>query len=485
MRWKEKAASFWNGPGGGREVLVVGYPLILAQMSFTVQTFVDRLFLTWYSTEAVAGAVTGIFAIWTLIALFTGTGEYLTTFIAQYHGAGRPERIGPAVWQGIYFSLGAGALVAALSPLAGPLFALAGHAPALREYEVTFARILMWGAVPTILMATLSTFFAGRGQTQAVLRVNILSTLVNVVFDYLWIFGRGGFPRWGVAGAAWSTVLAQAVGALVFLYLIFRPGFRQAYRTLSGWRFEPLLFARLIRFGLPTGLQYSLEVLAFSLFLILVGRIGTDELAASGLAFNLNMIVFMPMVGLAVGVSSLVGRYLGGERPQVSERVVRSASLLSLVYMSACGLLYVFGSGLLLAPYAAGADPAAFRNVGAIASLLLCFVALYSIFDMMNLIYAAGLKGAGDTVYPLVLTVTLSWGVMLVPAYVACVRHDGGVYVAWSFATLYVVALGLLMRRRFRAGGWKSLRVIEPGAPMPPGEQTGGDPSLELERRTP
>ncbi len=471
MLSKEKLAAFWNGPGGGREVLVVGYPLILAQMSFTVQTFVDRLFLTWYSTEAVAGAVTGIFTIWTLIALFTGTGEYLTTFIAQYHGAGRPGRIGPAVWQGIYFSLGAGALVAALSPLARPLFTLAGHEPALQEYEVTYARIMMWGAFPTILMATLSTFFAGRGATVAVFRVNILATLVNGVFDYLWIFGRGGFPRWGVAGAAWSTVLSQVVGALVFLLLIFRAEFRGRYTTLAGWRFDPALFWRLLRFGLPTGLQYSLEVLAFSLFLILVGRIGTDELAASGIAFNLNMIVFMPMVGLAVGASSLVGRHLGAEQPPAAERTVRSALYLSLAYMSACGLLYVFGSALLLAPYAAGADPAAFRGVATIAPVLLCFVALYSIFDMMNLIYAAGLKGAGDTVYPLVLTVTLSWGAMLVPAYVACILRDSGIYVAWSFATLYVVALGLLMRRRFRAGRWKSLRVIEPAPP-----------DLELER---
>ncbi len=474
---KEKLASFWTGPGGGREVLVVGYPLILAQMSFTVQTFVDRLFLTWYSTEAVAGAITGIFTIWTLTVLFTGTGEYLTTFIAQYHGANRPERIGPAVWQGIYFSLGAGVLVAALSPLAGPLFTLAGHEPTLRDYEVTYARIMMWGAFPTILMATLSTFFAGRGETQAVLRVNILATVVNGVFDYLWIFGRGGFSRAGVAGAAWSTVLSQVVGAVVFLLLIFRAEFRGRYRTLAGWRFEPGLFRRLLRFGLPTGLQYSLEVLAFSLFLILVGRIGTDELVASGLAFNLNMIVFMPMVGLAVGVSSLVGRYLGAEEPPVAERTVRSALSLSLVYMTACGLLYVFGSGLLLAPYAAGADPQAFRGVAAIAPVLLSFVALYSIFDMMNLIFAAGLKGAGDTVYPLMLTVVLSWGAMLVPAYVACVLHDGGVYVAWSFATLYVVLLGLLMRRRFRAGRWKSLRVIEVAAP--------DLSSLELERRTP
>jgi MATE family multidrug resistance protein len=111
--------------------------------------------------------------------------------------------------------------------------------------------------------------------------------------------------------------------------------------------------------------------------------------------------------------------------------------------------------------------------------VLLCFVALYSIFDMMNLIFAAGLKGAGDTVYPLLLTVTLSWGAMLVPAYVACIRSDGGVYVAWTFATLYVVLLGLLMRRRFRAGEWKALRVIEPGAP-----ELRLD-SLELGERTP
>jgi MATE family, multidrug efflux pump len=118
VEWKERVASFAEGPGGGREVLRVGYPLILAQMSFTLQTFLDRLFLTWYSTEAVAGAVAGLFTIWTLMALFIGTGEYLTTFIAQYKGSGRPERIGPALWQGIYFSLGAGAFVAGLSPLA-------------------------------------------------------------------------------------------------------------------------------------------------------------------------------------------------------------------------------------------------------------------------------------------------------------------------------------------------------------------------------
>jgi len=457
----------WQGPGGGREVLLVAYPLVLGHMSFTIQTFVDRLFLTWYSPEAVAGAVTALFTVWALIALFTGTGEYLTAFIAQYLGAGRPERVGPAVWQGVYFSLAAGLLVASLVPLAGPVFALAGHEPRVRAYEVEYARILLGGAFPVILMATLSTFFAGRGRTVAVLRVNVLATALNVVLDYLWIFGKGGFPEGGVAGAASATVVSQAVGAAVFAWLIARPAFRREFRTLAGWRFETPLFLRLLRYGLPSGLQYSLEVGAFAIFMMIVGRIGTDELAASGIAFNLNMIVFMPMLGLAIAVSSLVGRYLGAGTPDRAERTVYSAFGMSLAYMSLCGALYVFGGELLLAPYAAGADPVSFAPVSAVSIVLLRFVALYSIFDMMNLVFAAGLRGAGDTLYPLGLTVVLSWSAMLVPGYVACVVLGGGVYVAWTAASAYVVLLGLLMVRRFRAGGWRTLRIIE--EPVVPG----------------
>ena len=467
MSWRQSVEQFWTGPAGGREVALVAYPLILGHLSFTIQTFINRLFLTWYSAEAVAGAVTGLFAVWSLIALFTGTGEFLTTFIAQYFGAGRLERIGAAVWQGIYFSIGAGACIALLSPLAGPAFDLARHEPLLRRYEVEYAHALMLGSFPVILMATLSTFFAGRGETRVILYVNVLATLVNVALDYVLIFGKAGFPELGVTGAALGTVVSQVAGAAVYLTLILGRANRKTYGTLAGYRLEPWLVARLVRFGMPTGLQYALEVSAFAVFMVIVGRIGTLELAASGIAFNLNMIVFFPMVGLAIAVSSLVGRYLGAEQPALAERAVGSALRLSLVYMSLCGLLYVFGAPLLLAPYAAGADPASFPSIAAMATVLLRFVAFYSIFDMLNLIHAAGLRGAGDTTYSMVLTFVLGWIVMLVPAGIGCLYLGLGVYFAWWMATLYVFLLGLLMRRRFRAGHWKSLRVIEPHALRP------------------
>ncbi len=460
--WRERARAGWGGPGGGREVAVLAYPLILGHLSFTVQTFVDRLFLTWYSPEAVAGAVTGLFVVWSLVALFTGTGEYLTTFVAQYLGAGRPQRIGPALWQGVWFSIGAGALLAGLSPLLGPAFDLAGHAPALRAYEVSYAKALMLGSLPVVLMATLTSFFAGRGQTHVVLRVNVLATVVNVALDAVLIFGKLGFPEMGVVGAALGTILSQVVGAGVYAAVILKPEYRRAYRTLSGWRPEPRFVARLLRYGMPTGLQYSLEVGAFAVFMVIVGRLGTLELAASGIAFNLNGIVFMPMVGLAIAVSSLVGRYLGSEQPALAERAVRSALAMSFVYMTACGLVYVLGPHLLLAPYGVSADPAAWPRIAELATVLLRFVAVYSIFDMMNLVHAGALRGAGDTVYPMGLTFVLAWVVMLVPAWVGCVELGAGVYFAWTMASLYVLLLGLLMRRRFLTGRWKTMRVIEP-----------------------
>jgi len=452
---------FWWGPGGGREVLALGVPLILSHGSFALQTFVDRLFLAWYSAEALAGAVAANFSTWAVISLFLGTAEYLTTFVAQYLGAGRPGRIGAALWQGVYFSLGAGLLIAALSPLAGPFFAAAGHAPGVMATEVAYSTVLLHGGWAILLFATLSTFFSGRGETRMVLFANLVATAVNIGLDYCWIFGNLGFPRWGAAGAARATIVSQVAGALFLLVPILSRRNRGRHNTLTAWRFDRDLFGRLLRFGLPSGVTYSLEVSAFALFLLMIGRLGTTPLAASSLAFALNLIVFIPMLGLGVAVSSLVGRHLGAGDPRHAERAAWSAFRISLVYMAACGVLYVFAPGLLLAPYASGADPIEFAGIAQTATVLLRFVALYSIFDMMNVIFAAGLKGAGDTQYPLRCTVGLACTVLLPPTYLLCFVFQLGVYAAWACATAYVVLLGLLMIARFRKGGWKVLRVIE------------------------
>jgi MATE family multidrug resistance protein len=455
--WRER----WRGPGGGREVLTFAYPLILSQMTFTLQTFVNRLLLTWYAPEAVAAATASLFITQVGILVCIGTGEYTTTFIAQYLGAGRPDRIGPVMWQGIWFAVLSGLLLAALAPAAGALFAAAGHSPALRADETSYARILLVGSCPIILMPTLASFFSGRGATRVVLIGNVIASLANVLLDYLWIFGRLGFPEGGVAGAALATVASNVLGAAFFFGSMLQRRFRAEFGTLRGFRLEPRLFLRLLRFGLPAGSQFPLEVLAVAIFTLIVGRLGTDALAATGIAFSLNGLVFLPMVGLGLGVMALVGRYQASGRSDLAERVTWTAFGWSLVYMLLWSLAFWFAPHLLLAPYAAGAAPT-FAPVAETAAVLLRFIAVYSIFDMMNAIFAAGLRGAGDTTFPLVAAIVASWGVMLLPTYVACVHLGQGLTVAWSFASLDFVIIGLAMLARYRTGRWRALRVIEP-----------------------
>lgn len=454
---------FWDGPGGGREVLAIGGPLILSQLSLTLQITIDRVFLTWYSTEAMAGAVTGLFLTLAITCLFSGTGEYLTTFIAQYLGAGRPERIGVAVWQGIHFSLGAGVVTAAVTPWLAPLLALSGHPASLRAHEVAYSRVLLLGGGASVLLATLASFFAGVGRTRAVLIGNLIATAVNVALDYGLIFGRLGLPEWGVRGAAVATVLSQVVGTVYYLVLIFgSPANQKRFALLPARGPERELMARLLRFGLPTGLQLTAEIGAFAVFLVIVGRIGTAELAASGIAFNLNTLVFLPMIGMAIGVGSLVGRFLGAERPDLAERATWTALRLCGAFAAICIALYLGAPRLLLVPYAAGAHGPDLGHVADLTVVTLRYVALYTAFDCLNVVFSAALRGAGDTRFPLVLSTSLAIGTMLVPAFVGCVLLGGGIHVAWGSATVYVALLGVLVSLRFRGGRWKRMRVIEP-----------------------
>jgi MATE family multidrug resistance protein len=296
--------------------------------------------------------------------------------------------------------------------------------------------------------------------------VTIAATALNVFFDWILIFGNLGAPALGTAGAAYATVMSQGIGALIYLALILKAPERVAHGFLD-FRFQPRIFIRLLKLGVPSGLQPSLEILAFALFMFVIGNIGVAPLAATAIAFNLNTIVFLPAVGLGYGVSTLVARYLGMHRPILADRAIKSGLVISQLYMLVCSTVYLLAPELLLAPYAIGADPESFAEVSRIATVLLRFVAFYSIFDMVNVICAGGLKGAGDTRFPMTATVVISWVAMLIPTWWFCVRGGHGVYVAWIFATLYVVILGIVMFVRYRKGAWKSLRVIETDA-LPP-----------------
>lgn len=464
-------AQRWSRPSGYGEVLTLAWPLVLSSGSVTLQHFINRVFLSWYAPTEMAAALPAGMLSWSITSLFVGAAAYINTFVAQYYGAGRKDRIGPAVWQAIYFSIAAALVVLACIPFAGIIFHWVGHEPEVQRLEASFFRILCLGAGFTIYSNAISGFFSGRGKTAAILYVNLLVSTVNILLDYLWIFGKAGFPRAGIVGAGWATVVASACGALVFTILFLAPRNQRLFDTLRGFRLDYSLFMRLLRYGMPSGAHWMLESLGFTLFVFFVGRIGTAELGATQIAWNINTIAFMPMMGFGIAVSTLVGQRLGENNPELANRATWSAFHMTFVYMTVISLLYVVIPDIFIFPFQAYADPSAIAPMRNMVVILLRFVAIYSIFDTMNVIFASGLKGAGDTRFVMLCSVILAWVVMVMPAWLITARSSGGIYSLWAFMSAYVILLAFGFLARFLQGKWKDMRVIEASDPQPKGDK--------------
>jgi MATE family multidrug resistance protein len=452
--------TWWNQPSGGWEVLRIALPMIVSTLSWALMMFIDRVFLFWDSQAAVAASLPAAMVFFAVVCLPLGICGYTNAFVSQYFGAGRPERIGPAVWQGVWVALVAAPLMLAIVPLAPKIFAVADHAADVQELEVEYFVILLYGAGFLLAGEALQGFFTGRGLTLTVMIVTALAAGVNIVLDYLWIFGYGGFPAMHIAGAAWATNVAYAFKAVAFLVLMLRRDTREHYAT-TRCRWDGELASRLLRFGTPSGLQLVCEVLGFTVFMLYLGRLGETELAATNLAFNISSFAFMPVFGLGIATVTLVGQRLGEDRDDLAARATWSACALAVVYMAILSTFYVVVPDVILSFYFYGREGPNQAELHAMAVVLLRYVAAYNLLDALGIVLVSALKGAGDARFVMWVTLVMA-GLLTFASWLAVGPLQAGLHGCWWLVVAWVWIVGVVYFIRFRQGRWRQMRVIEP-----------------------
>jgi MATE family multidrug resistance protein len=447
-------------PGGLRELLAVAIPLVISSGSLSLMHVVDRVMLTWYSDAALAASTPGGMLHWTLLSLPFGVVAYVNTFVAQYDGAGRRERVAASIWQGLWLAIAAGIGLACLTPVTIRLIGLFHHAAEVERLEADYFSVLSIGSVPALVSAALAAFYSGRGQTRVLMVINAVMAIANGCINWLLIFGIGPFPELGISGAAWGTVCAQALGCLLYIVWMRMDSTSRAYPFREVCRVDRPLMSRMLRYGLPNGIQYVVDVGAYLLLLVFIGRIGSLELAATNLAFNLNSLAFIPLFGIGTAISTLVGRRVGEGRPQLAIRTTWLGFGLASAYTGAWALVYLFAQDAILAPFARHSDPASFEPLRPIVETLLIYVVLYSFFDAMAVIFGAAIRGAGDTRFSLVYTGVVLWTAMVLPIW--WIQRTGGtLYACWKVMIVQLVVLGIGFLVRFVQGRWLSMHVIE------------------------
>jgi multidrug resistance protein, MATE family len=464
---------WWNRPAGGREVWTIAWPLVISSLSWTVMTFVDRVFLAWVSGDAMAAAFSASMVWFTILCLPLGICTYANTFVSQYHGDKQPEQIGPAVWQAIWMALAFTPIILAFIPLAPMIFSWAGHSPEIQRLEVEYFQILLLGGSGMLVAQAASAFYSGRGHTQCPMWVDGFYALLNLVLDYLWIFGYAGFPAMGIAGAGYATSLALWLKAATYVALMLQPKYRTEYQTASGIRLDRKIWQRLAYYGGPSGMQMLLDVLGFTLFVMLVGRLGSLEAEATSMAFSISTLAFMPIWGFGLAAGILVGQHLGENRPDLAESATWTTLWIALTYMAIISLCYLVIPDLFLGSFFAHNKETSLgqSQLRELAKQLLRFVAAYNLLDATLTVFVNAIKGAGDTQF--VLKVSCCMGIVLAGfSYLAVEVWQLGVYGCWVIITAWVWGLGLMFLGRFRQGAWRNMRVIEMHGSAPPSSIT-------------
>lgn len=444
-----------------RHVLRIAWPLIVSNGAFTAMLFCDRMFLAWHSTTSIQAALpAGIWAF-TLTSGFMAVAAYTNTFVAQFYGAGDYNSCSKATAQGVAFSLFS---IPALLILIIPgrwIIQACGHAPDVTAEELSYFTIIVAGSIPIPLNAALSSFFSGRGKTQLIMVVTILCNAVNVVLDYLLIFGKAGLPALGIQGAAYATVIAGIISPVILLAIYFSRYTPPEFQVRKNLHYDHILFMRMLRFSIPSGLHLALDVGSFSIFVLLTGRMGELASSTSAIALSINTLAFLPLVGIGIATSILVGQYQGAGDTNKSRIYTHAAFQIGVFYMSIAAYFFIFQPEMLVSLFTdRGANTLKLSEILPASKIILIFAALWGYADAANLIYGSALKGAGDTRFVMVFSLILAWGLLVPGAFILIVWLNMSIISAWAWVCGYVILLGVGFILRFRRGKWQFIDIL-------------------------
>ncbi|MDR1920340.1 MAG: MATE family efflux transporter [Candidatus Adiutrix sp.] len=457
----------WKGNNGYSHILRICLPLVASNISVSAMLFTDRLFLSRYSMAAIAASLPAGVMIVTVSSFFQGLVAYVGIFAAQYLGAGRPRRAAAALWQSLYLSLAAGALIALTYFLAPAIFALGGHEENVQALETTYYRILAVPAVLNLAYFAMSSFLAGLGRARLVMWVNLIGAFINIPLTYALVFGLNVFglqlaPELGIVGAGLSTVFSWLATTVIFCLLIFNRRMEKTHDIFRARAFDRELMKRMIAFGSPGGLQRFLELAAFTFFAFVIGRLGELYLAANNIVFSIEALSFFPMLGVGAAISILVGQAIGRGDPQGASVAVASGIGLSSFYLVFIVILFVvFPEPLLRLFLADHYEPAVSARIMELGVILLRFVAVYTIFDGLYLCCFGALSGAGDVWFPMAVMGLGGIFGLAAPVWLLFAAGWASVYTLWAAFVFYVLVLTAAGAWRYRLGKWRSMRVIE------------------------
>jgi MATE family multidrug resistance protein len=425
-------------------ILKLSVPLIIGQLGFVLMGVADTVMVGHVSADALAAAGVSNAVFFLIMVICIGTGTVISPMIAKSNSAGEPDEIKLIYNNGLLVHLILGVVLTAIVALLAYNFHWFKQPPGVEKLSIEYTLILSLTSLPFALFFFLKQISDGLSKTTWSMAVTVAGLLMNVLLNWVLIYGKWGFPALGLNGAGIATLITRVFMAVaMWAVLWYVPEFSALIRRKVSHFYEHNYFVNILKVGLPAGMQYFFEIGAFSGSAFLIGWLGTYQLAAHNVAINLASVTYMIVSGISIAASIKVGDALGQHKWKKVRKTGISAIYCGLSFMTVFAVLFLLFDKQLVALYTN--EPEVIRY----ATGLVIIAGFFQLFDGTQAIGLGILRGVSDVNIPTFVTLLAYWGIGLPLGYYLAFVQNFDVYGIWMALLLGLFMAALLHTLRF------------------------------------
>ena len=388
-------------------------PVILGMLGHTFVQLADNIMVGQLGTAELAAVSLGNSFVFIAMSLGIGFSTAITPLVAEADGAGNKADAKSALKHGLVLCTGLGLFLFALILVAKPIMYIMNQPEEVVVLAMPYLDLVAFSLVPLIVFQAFKQFSEGLSQTKYPMYATIIANVVNIVLNYLLIFGKFGFPELGIVGAAIGTLASRFIMVLYLWYILKK---KEKFRYyVTGFKFakmEQTVMKKIVELGFPSSLQMFFEVAIFTSAVWLSGVLGKNHQAANQIALNLSSMTFMFGIGLGVAAMIRVGNQKGLRNFTELRRIAQSIFFLTFLLEIFFAILFLLGRHWFPSLYLDVSDMANFADnteVLFIAAELLLVAAFFQISDGIQVVVLGALRGLQDVKIPTLITFIAYW----------------------------------------------------------------------------
>lgn len=431
-------------------LLKLAWPIVVSRSTQAIVGLCDALMVAHLGETALAATSTGSMNAYAVFILPMGTVFIVASFSSQFFGKGDLAGARRFGIYGLIIAAVGGALCMAMVPALPWALTHFNFTPEVKTAIDAYLSVRLFSGFAVVGLEALASYYGGLGNTRIPMVASVIAMVLNILGNWVLIDGRWGAPALGVTGAAWASAISSVVAFFGLLTLFIVQGRRHRGRV------APLQLSELRRtlfYGLPSGLNWFFEFLAFIIFInVVVAALGTTALAAMMAVLQLSSVAFMPAFGLASAGAIVVGQAIGARVLEDVPTAVRRTFLLAAGWQGLVGLVYLAIPAIVFAPFVREQSTPELMVVGV---RMLMLSSAWQLFDAAVATLAEALRAAGDTAFPLWARLVLAWVVFVPGAWLTVQHFGGGEVEAMLWLVAYLGLLAAVLFLRFRSGAWR------------------------------